>query len=86
MGKKIEPGCMVVVVNSTVFSNIGKTTTVGSFLGRVAGFSGDDRWECDQTMRGDQGSFFNHQNEKNMDRIDNEDITQQIETSKSITA
>ena len=80
--KKIEEGCLALVVGGRVKENLGKIVRVGKFIGKYNNpdhiFMGDDWWEVDKLMimRYENSLFLNDtykfalQRESNLMRID----------------
>lgn len=90
MNKKIEKGCMAIIIGGFVKSNTGKIVKVGNFIGEKPFFGDSDLWEIDRLIDFNNPMNIKTQHamcsEKTMQRIGDEDITQQKETTKSITA
>ena len=82
---KIEKGCMAILVNCKVPSNIGKIVTVGKYIGTKSinkpGW-GDFKniWGVDQKIKFTCGGSFFFATEHSMERIDYDDIEEKNHT------
>lgn len=71
MSNKIEEGCLAIIVSADVRENLEKTMTVGSYLGKIDGWRGDNWWEVDVPMISTNGDVVYKARSDNLLRIDN---------------
>jgi hypothetical protein len=87
---KIIEGCMAIVINGLVASNIGKITKVSKFLGKCQydDNTEHDTWEVELPMTCYDGSVDHHQIESNLQRLPDIDDQEQTTTKidETITA
>jgi hypothetical protein len=80
---KIENGCKAIIVNSEAGHN-GTSVTVGNYLGHIAGWSGDNRWEIDRSLTGTLGGSAAHVREDQLLRIDGFEEQDKVSDGKEL--
>ena len=71
MTKEIEPGCLAVVIRSARPENLGKSVTVGKYIGEFPDIDHEDLWEVSKMMVTNRGKKYPYMAEENLLRIDN---------------
>ena len=69
--KPIEKGCMAIIIDGAGEKrNVGKIVTVGSFIGEIEGFCGNNNWNVDQPILFTGGEYKNFIQQSYLERID----------------
>lgn len=83
----LKPGCMAIVIKNVFKENIGKIVKCVKFIGEDPHrYRCYDVWEVDQLMKCIDGIDRNLTHGYNLQRIDNEDETEEIKKELEIDA